>query len=118
MAVDPLTPAAEALIEQPAATPEALREAVRALAPERLGEFLSDLAHAKAASAQTAGIRPMLAFYTKWSQFAALYRFPQRRARLEELERIVRDEADPVKNREAINAVSALLAEVDAEIAQ
>ncbi|WP_026128740.1 DUF6247 family protein [Nocardiopsis halophila] len=105
----------EPLIPQPAATPEALREAVAVLDSERLGEFLSDLARAKAESRKTSSMRPMLAFYNKWSQFAALHRYPARRERLRQLEAIVGSEPDPVKNRAAIRGIAELLAEARAE---
>ncbi|WP_040710674.1 hypothetical protein [Nocardiopsis potens] len=106
----------EPLIEQPVATPDSLRAAVAALEPARLGEFLSDLTAAKADSVKTSSMRPMLVFYAKWSQFAALHRFPKRRERLRRLERTVAEETDPVKNRAAIKEISLLLAEVEREI--
>ncbi len=104
------------LIPQPAATPEALREAVAVLDSERLGEFLSDLARAKAESRKTSSMRPMLAFYNKWSQFAALHRYPARRERLRKLEAIAGSEPDPVKNREAIKGISEPLTEAESEV--
>ncbi|WP_017622407.1 hypothetical protein [Nocardiopsis chromatogenes] len=109
-------PADTPLIPQPEATPEALREAVSVLAPERLGEFHRDLSRAEADQRASPGMQPMQVFSAKWSQFAALHRFPERSERMRRLEASLGREADPAKSLEAIRAISDLLAEVDAEL--
>ncbi|GAA3489722.1 DUF6247 family protein [Streptomyces cremeus] len=81
------------LIPMPAATREALREAVRHLKPLNLTQFDRELGEAFDQAVQTGSIGWMRSFLLKWATFVAVERVPERAAALREAERISTDPA-------------------------
>ncbi|MER7815513.1 hypothetical protein [Streptomyces sp. NPDC096153] len=105
------------LIPRPARTPEALRAALAAIAPERLPEMDADQRRAVAAAIEQSSIKPLQLFMIAWAANIESERFPEaarelRRAEymanaaetLEESRRYVRISGDII--RAAYKAVS------------
>ncbi|MFF9310850.1 DUF6247 family protein [Streptomyces sp. NPDC014748] len=84
------------LIPMPELTPDALRAAVARIAPSRVPALTRHLFEATTNARQTQSLAPLRAFVHSWAVFVAIERYPQRAARLRELERIVdAGEQDP-----------------------
>jgi hypothetical protein len=95
----------EALIPRPALTTAALRTAVAQIAPAYLGQFVEHLDQATEQAARQSTVAPLQAFLTQWGEFVAIHRYPERAARLGELERQVAAATDR-------KSASLLLAEI------
>lgn len=110
---DPQTP----LIALPELTPDALRAAVAKIAPSRIPELTKHLFEATTDAQATSSLAPLQAFVHSWAVFIAVERYPQRAARLRELERIVdAGEIDPVEVITEIRSIRAA-AEADTGLA-
>ncbi|MBZ4014184.1 DUF6247 family protein [Streptomyces purpurogeneiscleroticus] len=77
------------LIPMPDLTPDALRAAVSRIAPSRVPALTQHLFEATTNAQQTQSLAPLRAFVHSWAVFVAIERYPDRAARLHELERIV-----------------------------
>ncbi|GHH33938.1 DUF6247 family protein [Streptomyces candidus] len=97
------------LIPMPAATREALREAVRHPRPLNLTQFDRELGEAFDQAVQTGSIGWMRNFLLKWATFVAVERHPGRAAALREAERI---STDPASGDEAANAARLEIARI------
>jgi len=71
----------------PALTPDALRAAVAQIAPSKIPALTRHLFEAATNAQQTQSLAPLRAFVRFWAEFVALERYPERAARLRELER-------------------------------
>jgi hypothetical protein len=86
------------LIPFPELTPDALRAAVAKIAPSRIPALTQHLFEATTNAQQTQSLAPLRAFVHSWAVFVAIERFPERAARLRQLEQIVRQgAADPTE---------------------
>ncbi|MFC9057934.1 hypothetical protein ACFTXB_07730 [Streptomyces sp. NPDC057074] len=65
------------LIPRPARTPEALRAALAAIAPERLPEMDADQRKAVAAAIEQSSIKPLQLFMIAWAANIEIERFPE-----------------------------------------
>jgi hypothetical protein len=80
----------------PGLTPGALRAAVAQIAPSRIPALTQHLFEAATNAQQTQSLAPLHAFIHSWTVFVAIERYPERAAKLRELERIVdAGEQDP-----------------------
>ncbi len=103
----------EPLIPMPELTPDALRAAVARIAPSRIPALTQHLFEATTNAQQTQSLAPLRAFVHSWAVFVATQRYPERAARLRELERIVdAGEQDPT---EAIAEIRRIRAAAEAE---
>ncbi|MET9434275.1 hypothetical protein [Streptomyces sp. NPDC006551] len=79
-------------------TPDALRAAVAKIAPSRIPALTQHLFEATTNAQQTQSLAPLRAFVHSWAEFVAIERYPERAARLRELERTVNEGvADPTE---------------------
>ncbi|NBM21062.1 DUF6247 family protein [Streptomyces sp. GC420] len=84
------------LIPMPELTPDGLRAAVARIAPSRVAALTQHLFEATTNAQQTQSLAPLRAFVHSWAVFVAVERYPDRAARLRELERVVDEgEQDP-----------------------
>ncbi|WP_406170514.1 hypothetical protein [Streptomyces sp. NBC_00996] len=94
------------LIPLPELTPDALRAAVTRIAPSRIPGLAQHLFEATTNVQQTQSLAPLRAFVYSWAVFVAIERYPERAARLRELERIVdAGEQDPAEAMTEIRAI-------------
>lgn len=77
------------LIPMPELTPDGLRAAVARIAPSRIPALTRHLFEATTNAQQAGSLAPLRAFVHSWAVFVAIERYPERAARLRELERIV-----------------------------
>jgi len=95
----------------PPLTEQALRVAVMSLDPAAAVRFENEFHAAWQEAVQTDCTVPMHTFLHRWGVFVALRRYPERAARLAELERTVGQASDAAEAREAATEVAALLDE-------
>ncbi|WP_432139592.1 MULTISPECIES: hypothetical protein [unclassified Streptomyces] len=101
------------LIPMPELTPDALRAAVARIAPSRIPALTQHLFEATTNAQQTQSFAPLRAFVHSWAVFVAIERYPERAARLHELERLVDvGDQDPA---EAIAEIRAIRETAEAE---
>jgi hypothetical protein len=74
------------VVAQPASTPEELRAALVQLAPDAVTTFDAERANALRQARDEVSAAPMRRFVGQWSVYVAVERFPERAARLRELE--------------------------------
>ncbi|MFI0729458.1 hypothetical protein ACH4S9_10565 [Streptomyces sp. NPDC021225] len=87
----------------PPLSEQALRVAVRALAPSASVRFEAELHHAKREAAKADSTVPTRTFLHRWDVFVALRRHPYRARRLQELERAV-GQADGIEDARRASA--------------
>lgn len=84
------------LIPMPELTPDALRAAVTCIAPSWVPDLTQHLFEAATDAQRTQTLAPLRVFVQFWAAFVAVERYPERVARLRELERLaVSGERDP-----------------------
>lgn len=91
------------LLLMPPLTEQALRAAVRALAPGASVRFEAELHHAEREGARVGSTVPTRTFLHRWGVFVALRRHPDRARRLQELERVV-GQADGIEEARRASA--------------
>lgn len=108
---------AEALFPMPPKTEVALRVAVRKLDLAAAVEFEEDFHHAWQEAVQTDSTVPMHMFLEKWAVWVSLHRYPDRSARLRELERAFQATETDEETRKAGAEIARLLNAAAAEAA-
>ncbi|MDO0933932.1 hypothetical protein QQY66_20420 [Streptomyces sp. DG2A-72] len=94
------------LIPMPELTPDRLRAAVARIAPSQIPALTQHLFEATTNAQQTQTLAPLRAFVHSWAVFVAIERYPERAARLRELERIVEEgKQDPAQAIDEIRAI-------------
>ena len=106
------------IIPMPPLTAEALRSAVAAIMPSRLGEMTDHMAEAVTQAKESESTVPLRTFLVTWGTAVAIERLPARAARLRECERLVEESPDADVRRRAIAEIGAILDAARQEIGQ
>ncbi|MEV5376970.1 hypothetical protein B7P34_29450 [Streptosporangium nondiastaticum] len=93
------------LIPQPANNPEDLRAAIAQIMPKALAKFDADRSAALQEARRTGNAGPMRQLVSLWAVHVAIERFPDRAARLRELE-------DIAESTESLDEARAAAAEI------
>ncbi|GAA1898832.1 hypothetical protein GCM10009716_05830 [Streptomyces sodiiphilus] len=94
---------------QPGNTPEELRAALVRLAPESVPTFDAERAEALRSARESVSAAPMRRFTGQWAIQVAIERFPERAARLRELEARAAEVEDVEEARAITSEIGAIL---------
>ncbi|WP_433329871.1 hypothetical protein [Spirillospora sp. CA-294931] len=104
------------LISRPERTFTALRDAVAAVAPQRLPEFFEKMQGAFVRAGEEDSGTPIHMFYREWAAVIEIERFPHAAARLHAAERAI-DSQDPNIRNAAIREAGDIVRAAHREIA-
>ncbi|MEU7486713.1 hypothetical protein [Streptomyces sp. NPDC042319] len=105
------------LVPRPANTPEALRQALAIVAPDRLDEMAASKDEAFAQAVEQQSVTPVKAWVLTWARDIEIARRPDLAARYHHATSHLEDE-DPDTARKALEELTAVLDEALAEVRQ
>ncbi|MFF4347286.1 hypothetical protein [Streptomyces sp. NPDC001530] len=116
----PPPPSGHPRIAQPASTPEELRAALAVIAPDVLPTFDAERAAALQQARDQVSAAPMRRFAGQWAVYVAIERYPERAARLHDLEVHAAQTADLDEARSIAAEIGRILdaASVEAGVAR
>lgn len=103
---------------RPERTPEALREAIAALAPHRLPEMEKEKNETLAMAVAQNSIGPIRMFLLRWAVVAEIERHPETARRLRRAELVAQEAPDEATSRRAVREAGEIVREAHRELGE